>query len=155
MAVCDPRLVDRTLYRRRQRRRAAIGWTALIAVVVLVAVGIALGGDGGDGSGHQTADLGVLPVSAEMTANDYESIREGEEEATIVGRLGSGFGEDQVEAELLALFPAQPENSHCTFWTLSDAPEHLVRLCFDDDRGVLLQKSVAAKGEDPAPKTLT
>ena len=90
-----------------------------------------------------------------MTSNQYEAIREGEEETVIVQRLGSvGMGASEVQEELLALFPAQPNGSNCAYWFLSDAPEHLVRLCFDDERGVLVQKSVAAQGEDEVPKTL-
>jgi hypothetical protein len=147
--------VEQGLYRRRQRRRAAIGWTALI-VVGLFAMLVAIGATFGSDDGHSTGDDGAVGIfTASMTSNQYESIREGEEKAVVVERLGSvGMGASEVQEELLALFPAQPGGSNCAFWFLSDAPEHLVRLCFDDERAVLVQKSVATQGEDEAPKTL-
>jgi hypothetical protein len=147
--------VDPDLYRRRQRRRAVIGWSAMGVVVALVAL-TAIGGAFGSGGDHSSTPSSAVGIfTASMTSNQYETIREGEEESIILQRLGSvGMGASEVQEELLALFPAQPGNSNCSFWFLSDAPEHLVRLCFDDQRSVLVQKSVAAQGEDAAPKTL-
>jgi hypothetical protein len=52
------------------------------------------------------------------------------------------------------MFPPPPNDSTCDFWTLSDAPDHLVRLCFSNPAGVLLQKSVRAPGESGAETTL-
>ena len=66
-----------------------------------------------------------------------------------------GLQEDQVEGSgLSGLFPVSPPHSTCSYWTLSDAPGHLVRLCFSDPEGVLLDKSVAVSGGASAPKTL-
>ncbi len=151
MAVCDPQTVDPELYRRRQRRRALIGWTALIVVVALVVAGIVFGSDESHPGGGNEA-VGIFTAS--MTSNEYDSLREGEEKAIIIGRLGNvGMSADEVQEELLALFPVRPGGSNCAYWFLSDAPEHVVRLCFDDERGVLVQKSVAAQGEEAVPRT--
>jgi hypothetical protein len=149
-AILSP--VDRKLYRRRQRRRAIIGWASLLVVVALVVVGVAANSGDHRSDGTTTA-VGIFTAS--MTADEYDSIREGEEQAIVLGRLGNvGMSESEITEELLVLFPREPENSNCAFWFLSDAPEHLVRLCFSDSREVLLQKSVAAQGEDAVPRTL-
>jgi hypothetical protein len=142
-AAPDP---ARRLYRRRQRRRAIIGWTVGGLVVALFVLGAIFGGE----EGHPTT------ASFEMTAGQYAALHRGEVESVVFERLGgSGLREDEVEgSELLGLFPARPRGSVCSYWTLSDAPGHLVRLCFGDERDVLLQKSVAAEGDDAAPKTL-
>lgn len=144
--------VDRQLYRRRQRRRAIIGWATFALLVAAVALAAIFGG----GSERSTTGPSVDLFSAEMTAEQYEAIHKGQAEAAVLTRLGNvGLPEDQVEeSELLGLFPAQPQHSICSYWTLSDAPGHLVRLCFSDPQAVLLQKSVAAAGEDSAPTTL-
>src|SRR6202012_1049723 len=99
---------------------------------------------------HAPEDVARIGIfTAEMSSSQYSAIRNGEEEATIDKLVGSvGMQEDEVGEELLALFPRKPEGSRCAYWYLSDAPEHLVRLCFSTSRDVLLQKSVAAQGED-------
>ncbi len=138
--------MDRAHYRRRQRRRAIIGWSTLGLVVGIVALAAIFGGE----SDHPTAPL------SEMTASQYVAIHKGELESLVVKEVGApGLQEDEVEGDaLLGLFPTQPADSVCSFWGLSDAPGHLARLCFGEGRDVLLQKAVAATGEDLAPKTL-
>lgn len=157
MVVCDPaRRVDATAttqgYRRRQRRRAAIAWGTLGVVVALIVVGIVAGGDR-DGSAPQTQ---IQLFTWEMSSAQYEQLHKGEHEPAVLKRLGStGIQEDEVEQiDLLRLFPPPPPGSTCNFWKLSDAPDHLVRLCFSDSEGVLLEKSVRAPGEGGAETTL-
>jgi hypothetical protein len=171
VAVCDPAGVDATtipepapgsppergrareLYRRRQRRRAIVAWS--VAGLLVVAVGF-VAAFGGEAEEHRTlTSLPGLFVS-EMSSSQYELIHKGQDESQVLGRIGApGEEESEVEdPEILQLFPPQPSGSVCNFWKLSDAPEHLVRLCFSEPRGVLLQKSVAAQGEDAAPRTL-
>jgi hypothetical protein len=140
------------LYRRRQRRRAVIAWGTLGAIVVLIVLGIVLGG-GEDGT--DTAPT-IHLFTYEMTSTQYEAIHKGEGELDVVKAVGSaGLHEDEVEeAELLHLFPPPPTGASCNFWKLSDAPDHLVRLCFSEAEGLLLEKSVRAPGEGGAETTL-
>jgi hypothetical protein len=146
--------VDRDLYRRRQRRRAIIAWASVGAVVIVVGLVAILGG----GESHQSTTVGrpFQLFSSEMTSEQFEAIHQGESESKVLLRLHSvGLQEDQVESsELPALFPAAPGHSTCSYWTLSDAPGHLVRLCFSDPEGIVVDKSVAVSGGASAPKTL-
>jgi hypothetical protein len=149
----DPTVgVDPNLYRRRQRRRAVIAWGTLGVVIALVVVGIVFGGDGEDSTTTPLVNL----FSSEMTSSQYEQLHKGEGESLVVSRLGSsGLEEEEIqESDLLRMFPPPPNDSSCNFWTLSDAPDHLVRLCFSDPEGVLLQKAVRAPGESGAETTL-
>lgn len=139
------------LYRRRQRRRAVIGWSTLGVVVALIAITIAVG-DRGDTSGSLPR-IGLF--TAEMTSGQYRGIHKGEEEALVDKRLGSiGLSEQEVgEPDLLRMFPPPPLGTVCSFWKLSDAPDHLVRLCFGE-AGLLQEKAVRAPGEGGAETTL-
>jgi hypothetical protein len=145
--------VDRDLYRRRQRRRAIIGWSFLGLVVAMAALVVIFGGT----EERQRPEPGraFQIFSSAMTAEQYEELHKGESEQQVLRTLKSvGLGEQEVEgAELSGLFPVQPEHSTCSYWTLSDAPGHLVRLCFSDPEGLLLQKSVVVSGGESAPKT--
>jgi hypothetical protein len=146
--------VDRELYRRRQRRRAIIAWSVAGLVIAAIGLGVAFGGGEGD---RQTSDHSSIHLfSSAMTAEQFEALHKGESESEVLLRLHSvGLQEDEVESsQLPGLFPARPQHSTCSYWTLSDAPGHLVRLCFSDPEGVLLQKSVAVSGGAQAPKTL-
>jgi hypothetical protein len=146
--------VDRELYRRRQRRRAIIAWSVAGLVVAAVALGLVFGTTE---ERHTTSVPHSFHLFAsEMTFDQFEAIHKGESESKVLLRLHSvGLQEDEVQSsELPSLFPARPPGSTCSYWTLSDAPGHLVRLCFSDPEGVLLQKSVAVSGGAQAPKTL-
>jgi hypothetical protein len=146
--------VDRDLYRRRQRRRAIIAWS----VAGVVIAGGVLAAIFGGAESRETAPAGrpFQLFSSTMTFDQFEAIHKGEDESQVLLRLQSvGLQEDQVEStELPNLFPGRPRHSTCSYWTLSDAPGHLVRLCFSDPEGVLVQKSVAVSGGARAPKTL-
>ncbi len=175
MAVCDPAWVDATpipeaapgpprdphgdreRYRRRQRRRGIIAWSAfaLVAVfVVLIVVGSAVGTNHSDSTGDATSLTGLFP--AEMSSSQYEQIHKGQSESQVLQTVAvPGEVETEVaDAELLQLFPPAPSGTSCRFWALSDAPGHLVRLCFAESGHALEQKSVAAQGEDEAPRYL-
>jgi hypothetical protein len=91
-----------------------------------------------------------------MTASAYTAIHKGQTEVEVLGLIGvPGQQESEVETELLQLLPSSPEGTSCEFWRISEAPNHLVRLCFGGSPASLEQKSVAAKGEEQAPQTLT
>jgi hypothetical protein len=146
--------VDRDLYRRRQRRRAIIAWSVFGLVVVAVGLTVAFG-DEGSSSGDSTEAALVKLFSSEMTSSQYDQIHKGQDESLVLDQLGNtGLQEDEAEPELLSLFPPPPSGSTCSYWTLSDAPDHHVRLCFSDPQGVLLQKVVRAPGEGGAETTL-
>ncbi len=146
--------VDRDPYRRRQRRRAIIAWSVFGLVVALVGLTVAFGGEGKSKSESTEAAL-VKLFATQMTSAQYDQLHEGQSESSILARLGStGLRESEAEAELLKLFPPRPAGSTCSFWSLSDAPEHQVRLCFSDSEGVLDQKTVRAPGEGGAETTL-
>jgi hypothetical protein len=141
-----------TLYRRRQRRRATIAWSTLVVIVALIAAAIAFGGEN-ENSGSTTL---VSLFSWEMSSSQYEQLHTGEAEPAVLRELGTtGLQEDEIqETDLLRMFPPPPGGSTCSFWKLSDAPDHLVRLCFSESEGVLLEKSVRAPGESGAETTL-
>ena len=104
------------------------------------------------GEEQRTIVIEGAPTSifgSEMTSRQFEALHNGEPQSVVVQELHNvGVQEDQVEeSKLLGLFPPRPEHATCSYWTLSDAPGHLVRLCFSDPQGMLLQKAVAAEGE--------
>ena len=156
MAVCDPaRTVDATAdhnqYRRRQRRRAIIAWGTFAVIAVLVGLGIAFGGDENDPDHGPTIHL----FTYEMSSDQYKQLHKGEGELAVLKQLGStGLHEDEVEEDSVRLFPPPPTGTNCNFWRLSDAPAHIVRLCFSESQGALVQKTVRAPGEGAAETTL-
>ena len=143
----------RERYRRGQRRRALIAWSVLGLVVVGVGLAIAFGG-GGERSGPEgTSPTGRFP--AEMSAGAYTAIHKGQSELEVLGLIGvPGQRETEVEEPELQQFPSTPAGASCRFWRISEAPNHLVRLCFGGSPASLEQKSVAAKGENQAAQTL-
>jgi hypothetical protein len=146
--------VDRELYRRRQRRRAIIAWSVAVLVVAAGVVGVVFGSTGDHRQSFDGRSFQLF--SSAMTFEQYEGIHKGDSESQVLMELQSvGLQEDEVQSDGLAsLFPSAPPGTTCSYWTLSDAPGHLVRLCFSDPEGVLVQKSVAVSGGPQAPKTL-
>jgi hypothetical protein len=143
---------ERNRYRRGQRRRARVAWAVLGLLVVGIGLAIAFGGSDGESS-DTTSVAGLLP--AEMSASAYSEIHKGQTEVEVLGLIGApGQQESEVETELLQLLPSSPTGTSCEFWRISEAPDHLVRLCFGGTPVSLEQKSVAAKGEEEAPQTL-
>jgi hypothetical protein len=139
-------------YRRSQRRRAIIAWGTFAVIVAFVVLGIVLGGN----DKHSDPTPTVHLFTYEMSSTQYDHLRKGEGELAVLKELGSrGLHEDEVEQSgLLHLFPPPPAGASCNFWKLSDAPEHLVRLCFDENEGTLIQKAVRAPGEGAPDSTL-
>jgi hypothetical protein len=139
------------LYRRRQLRRALIAWGTLGIVAALIVLGIVFGGDDNSRSGPT-----IHLFTWEMSSEQYKELHRGEGELAVLKELGStGIHEDEVEeVDLLHLFPPPPRESTCNFWKLSDAPDHLVRLCFSESEGVLVEKAVRAPDEGGAETTL-
>ncbi len=144
--------VDRQLYRRQQRRRALIAWSVAGLVIAAAALIVAFGAT--EDRDTTTAPRSLHLFSSEMSFEQFEAIHKGEDESQVLLGLQSvGLQEDELGASDLSLFPARPQGSTCSYWSLSDAPGHLVRLCFSDPEGVLLEKSVAVAGSQ-APTTL-
>jgi hypothetical protein len=139
-------------YRRRQRRRAIIAWGTFGILAALIALGIIFGSDD-----RRTSPAGptIHLFTYEMSSDQYKQLHSGEAQLTIFKQLGStGLPEDELEEVDLHLFPPPPQAASCNFWKLSDAPGHLVRLCFSESEGVLVQKTVRAPGEGGAETTL-
>jgi hypothetical protein len=139
-------------YRRSQRRRAIIAWGTFGVIVAFVVLGIVLGGNEKKSDPGQTVHL----FTYEMSSLQYKALHKGEGELSVLKEVGSvGLHEDEVEqVDVLHLFPPPPTGASCNFWKLSDAPEHLVRLCFDESEAVLIQKAVRAPGEGAPESTL-
>jgi hypothetical protein len=150
-----PGTVDATvtkLYRRRQRRRAIIAWGTLGVIVALVVLGLVFGG-GENGKSDPGPTIHLF--TWEMSSTQYKHLHKGQGELAVLKQLGStGLHEDEVEETELHLFPPPPPGATCNFWKLSDAPDHVVRLCFSESQGLLLQKAVRAPGEGRAETTL-
>jgi len=149
-----PGTVDATateLYRRRQRRRAIIAWGTLGVIGALIVLGIVFGGEDKRSDPGPTIHL----FTYEMSSTQYKQLHKGQGELAVLKQLGStGLHEDEVEEDDVDLFPPPPAGASCNFWKLSDAPDHLVRLCFSESQGVLLQKAVRAPGEGGAETIL-
>jgi hypothetical protein len=139
-------------YRRKQRWRAIIAWSVAGLLAVFVGLAIAFGGHD-----HTETSPTIHLFPSEMTSSQYEEIQKGQGEAQVLQTIGNpGLQEDEVEqVDLLRFFPPRPAGSFCNFWKLSDAPDHLARLCFSETEEVLTQKSVRAPDESAAETTLT
>jgi hypothetical protein len=124
-------------YRRRQRRRALIGWIGgFLAIAAFVAL-IAVGG----GSEHQERRTLKVPYGDVMTARDYGEIHLGEEDVVVLERLvETGRPENLTKKFVLVLFPAPPDDAYCVYWEFSDEPQIFARTCFDTDNGELVEK---------------
>ena len=144
----------RERYQRGQRRRALIAWSVLGLVVAGIGLAIAFGSTDGEGSGVEVTSVAGLPP-AEMSASAYSAIHNGQTEVEVLSLVGvAGQQESEIEPDLLQLLPSSPAGTNCEFWRISEAPNHLVRLCFGGSPASLEQKSVAAKGENAATQTL-
>lgn len=123
-------------YRRQQRRRAVVGWGGALAVIALLGLGAALGGD----QQRQRRAVSV-PYGETMTAAEFDAIDEGEEEADVLERLGkTGRPEELTEDYVLVLFPPSSESVECSYWEFADEPQIFARLCFDRGNRALVQK---------------
>jgi hypothetical protein len=129
---------DPETYRRRQRRRALIGWIGGLGVIAVVVLVIVLAGGGGS---HEPRPFKV-PYGETMTSAQYAEIHDGEEAADVLEGLldASGRPERFTKSYVLVLFPPREEGDACTYWEFSDAPQIFARLCFSESSGELMQK---------------
>jgi hypothetical protein len=123
-------------YRRRQRRRALIGWfggfLAIVAFFVLIAV------SGGD---HHERRIVKVPYGDVITSHDFEEVHLGEEDVVVLERLAqSGRPENLTKEFVLVLFPPVPEGAYCVYWEFSDEQQIFARLCFSTDDGEMVDK---------------
>jgi hypothetical protein len=122
--------------RRRQRRRAFIGWGGALTAIALVVLGAIFGGDD-----QQRPEAISVPYGETMTSTEYGAIGEDEGEVDVLQRLGkSGRPESLTEGYVLILFPPHSEDVSCSYWEFSDEPQIFARLCFDSSDGHLVQK---------------
>jgi hypothetical protein len=127
-------------YRRRQRRRALVGWigglVAVAAVVVLIASG------GGSGSAERQRVPFKVPYGETMTSRQYDEIEVGEQAADVLEGLldASGRPERFTKPYVLVLFPPAEPGLGCTYWEFKDKPRIFARLCFSPLTGELVQK---------------
>ena len=128
--------IDPEGYRRRQRRRALIGWIggflAIIAFFVLAAV-----------FGHDDHERRIVkvPYGDVMTSHDYQEVHLGEEDVVVLERLAAtGRPEELTKKYVLVLFPPRPEGTYCVYWEFSDEQQIFARLCFDKEDGEMVEK---------------
>lgn len=128
--------IDPEGYRRRQRRRALIGWIGgFLAIAVFVVLAAVFGHDD-DGR-----RIVKVPYGDVMTSHDFEEVHVGEEDVVVLERLAAtGRPEELTKKYVLALFPPRPEDSYCVYWEFSDEPQIFARLCFATDDGELIEK---------------
>ena len=128
--------IDPEGYRRRQRRRALIGWIGgFLAIVVFFVLAAVFGHDD-----HERRIVKV-PYGDVMTSHDFQEVHLGEEDVVVLERLAAtGRPEELTKKYVLVLFPPRPEGSYCVYWEFSDEPEIFARLCFATDGGELIEK---------------
>jgi hypothetical protein len=82
------------------------------------------------------------PFGDAITAQQYASLKLGQDEQAIVDRLQqSGKPEDLVADRFVKLFPRHdPNATACSYWQIARDSTHLVRLCFSSPAGKLVQK---------------
>jgi hypothetical protein len=138
---------DRPRIRRQQRRRAIVGWGF---GVLIVAGTIAAGVFGGNGeSGGDGATPSPTSFTAyDMTQHQYDGLAHGLEEQVFVDRLQKvGLPENLTPAHYVNLFPPHAEDVQCSYWKISDVPEHIARICFSSPGAQLVQKSETYAGD--------
>lgn len=131
MAAIDPEG-----YRRRQRRRALVGWIGgLLAIVAFFVLVVVFGHD------EHGRRIVKVPYGDVMTAHDFDEVHLGEEDVVVLERLAeTGRPEEETKQWVRVLFPPRPEDTYCVYWEFSDEPEIFARLCFDTDDGELVEK---------------
>jgi hypothetical protein len=123
-------------YRRRQRRRALIGWIGGFVVLAAFVALIAVGADD-----HHERRIIKVPYGDVMTSHDFEEVHLGEEDIVVLERLAeTGRPEELTKEYVLVLFPPKPEGSYCVYWEFSDEQEIFARLCFDKESGEMVDK---------------
>jgi hypothetical protein len=128
--------IDPEGYRRRQRRRALIGWIGGFLSVVIFVVLVTV-------SAHNDHERRIIkvPYGDVMTSHDFQEVHLGEEDVVVLERLAAtGRPEELTKKYVLALFPPAPEDTYCVYWEFSDEPEIFARLCFSTADGELVDK---------------
>lgn len=131
---------DPKRHRRRQLRRALIGWLGGFAIIALIVVAAIAGGD-------EKEEVVTVPVHSggvldfHMTTAEYQGLHEGEAQSSVLSELGRvGLPESQTPTPIITLFPSHDDHVTCSYWQIVDAPETAARLCFSTPGGVLEQK---------------
>ena len=123
-----------------------VGWGFGVLIVAgTIAAGVFGGsGDGGGGGpGPKPADS----TAYEMTQHQFDGLDNGLEERAFVDRLQTaGLSENLAPAHYVKLFPSHAEDVTCSFWRISDVPEHIARICFSSPGGKLVQKDETYAG---------
>jgi hypothetical protein len=128
---------DPESYRRRQRRRALIGWIGgffgIVAFVLLIVVSA--------GDDHHERRIIKVQYGDVMTSRDFDEVHLGEEDVVVLERLAeTGRPEKLTKEFVLVLFPPVPEGAYCLYWEFSDEPDVFARLCFDKEDGEMVEK---------------
>ncbi len=131
---------DPKRHRRRQLRRALIGWIGGFVIVALVVVAAIAGG-------AEKTEVVTIPAHSggfldyHMTSGEYRGLHEGEAQSAVLSELGRvGLPEGETPTPIVALFPSHDEDVICSYWQIVDAPETAARLCFSTSDGMLEQK---------------
>ena len=141
VAPTDDRAADR-----RQHRRALVGWGFGVLIVVgTIAAGVF--GGSGEGGGGTPAPTATEFTAYDMTQHQYDSLDHGLEEGVFVDRLQKvGLPENLAPSHYVKLFSPHAEDVNCSFWKISDVPEHVARICFSSPGGKLVQKGETYAG---------
>ncbi|MBA3866834.1 MAG: hypothetical protein H0X42_10915 [Solirubrobacterales bacterium] len=132
-------------YRRQQRRRAIVAWVTLALFVAAIGLSIAFAPDERD-HGHEPPN----PFGDSMTSAQYRGLEPGLEQQAFVDRLEqTGLPENLTQQLYVELFPPHSEDVLCSFWEISDRPEHVARVCFSDPEGRLVQKLERGAADEP------
>jgi hypothetical protein len=127
-------------HRRRQLRRALIGWIGGFALLALFVLAVVLGGDEKDEIITVPAHSGGF-LDYHMTSSEFEGLHEGQEESAVLRDLGRvGLPESQTPIPIISLFPTHAESVVCSYWQITDVAETAARLCFSTPAGILRQK---------------
>jgi hypothetical protein len=133
------------IYGRQQRRRAVVAWGTLALFAVAIGLSVAFAPDEED-HGHGQPN----PFGYSMTSAQYRGLQPGLEEQDFADRLEqTGLPESLTKQRYVELFPPHPEDVLCSFWEISDRPEHLARVCFSDPEGRLVQKLERDAADEP------
>ena len=131
---------DPVRHRRRQLRRALIGWIGGFAILALFVALVIAGG-------KEEHEFVTIPAHSagfleyHMTSGEFEALDEGEVESAVLRDLGRiGLPESETPIPIISLFPHHDDTVVCSYWQIVDAPETAARLCFSTPDGELKQK---------------
>src|SRR5262245_26799591 len=109
---------DPKRHRRRQLRRALIGWIGGFAIIALIVAAAIAGGDDREEVVTIPAHSGGF-LDYHMTTAEYEGLHEGEPQSAILNQLGRvGLPESQTPIPILQLFPNHDIDVICSYWQI-------------------------------------